>query len=148
MHQDLLHIYFQVIAQTGNELVFWVSEPDSGFSVDNLAPAMPVGIIGTPDYYPPAITIEWEPNTEPDLAFYRIYRGDEPGFVPGEATLIATTGETSVFDDNEMWAASTYKICAVDIHGNESECAILWSSNVTDDANRQVVTRVNLYVAS
>ena len=36
--------YFQVITHTEDRWIFWPGEPDSGYSVDNLAPCPPVGL--------------------------------------------------------------------------------------------------------
>ena len=58
----------------------WYSAPDSGYSVDNLAPAAPAPFTGT--YSGGASVLHWNPNAEADLAGYRLYRGTSASFSP------------------------------------------------------------------
>ena len=127
------HHYFQVIAHTDDPFIFYTSEPDSGYSIDNLAPAPPVGLAGEQVYVPEGLTLVWDPNAEIDLDRYRIYRGLTEDFVPGPSNLLAATPDTSVFDDGWRWSGGYYyKVAAVDIHGNESGYALLRPDNVSD----------------
>ena len=124
--------YFQVIAHTDDPYVFFVSEPDSGCSVDNLAPAPPLGLSGEQVHVPEGLTLVWDPNAEPDLGGYHIYRGLTEGFVPGPSNLLASTPDTMLFDGGWRWSSGYfYKVAAVDIHGNESAYALLRPDNVT-----------------
>ena len=127
--------YFQVIAQTGDPGVFYVSAPDSGYSVDNLAPAAPASLTGTASYDPDGMHLRWNRNHEPDLDSYRVYRGLSEGFIPGPASLIASTNDSTALDSN--WTLSAgyyYKVSATDIHGNESGFALLTPETATDVA--------------
>ncbi len=125
--------YFQVIAVANYGAQYWISEPDSGWSVDNLAPEQPQNVIGLPEYGPPAVTIEWDPNTEEDLFGYRIYRSDVPQFIPDANTLIGATTDPTINDEYPMWGSAYYMISAVDIHGNESPYAELGPGIITGD---------------
>ena len=49
--------YFQVIAHTSDPMVFYVSDPDSGRSVDNLAPLPPLMLGGEQSFDPPRLTL-------------------------------------------------------------------------------------------
>jgi hypothetical protein len=98
----------------------WDSYPDSGYSVDNLAPPPPAPFSGV--YSGGIASLSWGASGAPDLAFYRLYRGPDAGFVPGPATLIATVTGTSAIDGGI--ALSWYKVTAVDVHGNESPAAV------------------------
>ena len=100
---------------------FWSSAPDSGYSVDNLAPGTPSPFTGT--YAGGATHLHWGAGTEPDLAGYRLYRGASAGFVPGPANQIAAPPDTGHTDPGT--AGSYYKLSAVDVHGNESGFALL-----------------------
>jgi hypothetical protein len=100
---------------------FWSSAPDSGYSVDNLAPGMPNPFTGA--YANGATHLHWGAGTEPDLAGYRLYRGASAGFVPGPANQIASPPDTGYSDPGA--AGSYYKLSAVDVHGNESGFALL-----------------------
>ena len=125
--------YFQVIAHTANAKVFWVSEPDSGRSVDNLSPAPPTGLAGRQVYAPEGLTLTWNANREKDLDRYVIYRGTDASFVPGPGNLVASTPDTLFLDGNWRWDGGYYyKVVAADIHGNESPWSLLAPEGVTD----------------
>jgi hypothetical protein len=124
--------YFQVIAHTSDPYVFYTSAPDTGYSVDNLAPAAPLALAGQQIYTPEGLELSWRQNQETDLACYSIYRGMSAGFVPGPGNWIASPRDTTSFDDQWRWDNRFYyKVSAVDIHGNESGYAILGPDNVT-----------------
>lgn len=99
----------------------WYSAPDSGYSVDDLAPVAPAPFTGF--YTSGATRMAWNPNTEADLAGYRLYRGSSVSFVPGPANLVAAQPDTGHTD--AVGAPYIYKLTAVDVHGNESPVATL-----------------------
>lgn len=103
----------------------WFSAPGNGYSVDDLAPAEPAGFAGT--YAAGATSLRWSPNAEPDLAFYRLYRGEWGFFEPGPANLVAVIAGTAHTD--AAGAPYTYKLSAVDVHGNESPHATFLPDN-------------------
>jgi hypothetical protein len=124
--------YFLVAAHTEDPFVFWDSAPDSGYSVDNLAPRSPQGLAGHYDSAPDLLTIHWHANTESDLSGYRVYRGEGADFVPSDDNLIAATPDTVVSGLGYFPADPWFiKISAVDIHGNESGFAMLPPEYVT-----------------
>ena len=126
--------YFQVIAHTDDPSVFWISPPDSGYSVDNLSPCPPLGLAGEQSFVPEGLQLAWDPNIEPDLDCYAVYRGTDPGFTPGPGNLLTEPCDTFYFDDEWRWDSGyCYKVAAIDMHGNESECALLCSDNITGD---------------
>ena len=108
---------FFVRALTANPDVYYDSNADSGYSVDNLAPDVPQGIQGA---YVMAggIRIQWQRSQAADVAAYRVYRGATPGFVPSEVNRLASTADTTFIDRSAD--ATFYKLSAVDVHGNES----------------------------
>ncbi len=124
--------YFQVVAHTSDPFVFWKSAPDSGYSVDNLAPTLPLGLAAEQSYVPDGLELSWDGNTEADLAGYRVYRGIAEDFIPDEGNLIASPEDTICFDAGWSWSVGYYyKVSAVDIHGNESGFAILAPEQIT-----------------
>jgi len=126
--------YFQIMAHTEDPLTFWISEPDSAYSVDNLAPAAPLGLAGEQIFTPEGMLLTWDPNVEPDLAGYKIYRGPSETFEPGPGNFVASTPDTMTLDDGWTWEPGYwYKIAAVDIHGNESLFTVLAPDLVTGD---------------
>ena len=126
--------YFQVIAHAEDRTIYWIGEPDSGYSVDNLAPVVPVGLAGEQIYTPEGLQLTWAPNSEPDLSGYNIYRGTSSGFIPGPGNFVTSTPDTLVLDGGWSWEAGYwYKVAAVDVHGNESIYAVLGPDAVTGD---------------
>jgi hypothetical protein len=124
--------WFVITANTADPFTFWDSAPDSAYSIDNLSPCAPMGIAGDQSYYPAGLELTWSPNSETDLGGYNIYRGTDPTFEPSSDNWIANTCDTMAFDGN--WtgdAGYCYKVTAVDIHGNESDYALLCFEGVT-----------------
>ena len=110
---------YLVTTHTTTPSVWFVSLPDSGFSVDNLAPTVPEGF-GVA-YGSEGNLLTWSSAAEPDFDHFRIYRGDEPGFIPAEESLVHTTTETSWVDVAKSLFDYHYKLTTVDLTGNESD---------------------------
>ena len=99
---------------------FWDSPVDSGYSVDNIAPAALGGMDGR---YADGVThLSWTPCTDADLAGYVVYRGASAEFVPSASSRVGTTHDSHYTD--ESGAAWVYKVTAIDAHGNESAAVI------------------------
>lgn len=111
---------FVVRAITDQIGAFHDSRADSGWSVDNLAPGVPQGLVvqavsgGT--------GLSWQPSAAPDFQYFRIYRDGNPDFTPGPATLVHATASTGWTDP--VTGSFTWKVTAVDFNGNESEPAV------------------------
>lgn len=128
--------YFQIVAHTADPRVFWVSAPDSGYSVDNLAPATPKRLAGARSPSPAGLGLTWSRNREGDLVGYRVYRGLTENFVPDAGSLIASPRDTLFLD--EGWSPGGgyyYKVSARDVHGNESGCALLRPEDIAGADN-------------
>jgi hypothetical protein len=121
---------FMVQARTVGGAQWWNSPPDSGYSVDNLAPPAPAPFTG--QYTGGTATLHWAANAAPDLGEYRLYRGSSADFVPGPGNLIAAQPDTGYVD--AAGAAFYYKLCAVDVHGNVSGFSTLLPSGTVDVA--------------
>ena len=111
--------YFMVEARNTAGTMWWCSDPVASYSVDNLAPATPSGFAGT--YVGGLSDLTWNASPASDFACFQLHRGHGAGFVPGPATLIATTAATQYGD--LAGVPCYYKLCAVDIHGNVSPYA-------------------------
>jgi hypothetical protein len=112
---------FFVDAKEAASFTFYVSDPDSGYSVDNLSPGAPVGIVAEQSFVPAGLQLMWDINQENDLSHYAVYRGLSEGFVPGPENRVATPTEPEWFDGSWRWDSGYYyKVSAVDVHGNES----------------------------
>ena len=123
---------YLVSAHTTTPSMWFLCGPDSGYSVDNIAPAAPVGLSGTPIAGPPGVTLSWDPNTENDLSFYIVHRGSSPGFIPSRFTEIGQTAEPGITDEYDLWHESYYKIFAVDRHGNAGPYASIGPNELSD----------------
>jgi hypothetical protein len=124
--------YFQVVAHTSDPKVFWKSAPDSGYSVDNIAPCSPLCLAGEQSYAPEGLSLSWKPNGELDLDGYRAYRGLTEDFVPSESNRLGAPCDTLYFDGGWSWSDGYYyKVSAIDVHGNESGFVLLRPEDVT-----------------
>jgi hypothetical protein len=111
--------YF-ISALTPSVYEYYDSYPDSGWSVDNLAPYVPLGF--ALQYNSPAGNdLTWDAHTDEDFQYFRIYRGGSEDFVPGPGNLVHMTTGDSWNDPVEDGYSWFYKISAVDFSGNESE---------------------------
>jgi hypothetical protein len=135
---------FTVVGRNSNYSMYWASQPDSGYSVDDLAPAAPAPFVAS--YNGGTTRLRWEANIEPDFADYRLYRGATAGFVPSLDNRIAVLADLA-FDDVGP-AGSWYKLSATDLHGNESAFAVLAPSGIVGAAPMRLPTRVALLTPS
>ena len=111
---------FFVTALTYDSGVFFQSNVDSGYSVDNIPPAQPGALSAA--VQPSGVALKWASNHEADLDSYHVYRGLFASFQPGPANLVTANPDTS-FVDSQGGAANYYKVTAVDRHGNEGPAA-------------------------
>ena len=106
---------FRVIAgmSEGN----WASTPVAGYSVDNIAPSAPAAVDWVAEN-----TLEWQPVTDADFSFYRVY-GANSGNLEEHGEEIATTVQTTLVLDEAVPVYARYYVVAVDDAGLESEAA-------------------------
>jgi hypothetical protein len=98
--------------------------PSEAFEVttsDVFPPAVPQGLVAVADSAAGAIDLSWTPDSDSDLAAYRVYRRDVMGSLP--AQRVASMGVETSFRDTAVQAehAYAYSVSAVDQSGNESE---------------------------
>jgi hypothetical protein len=118
---------FMVESERTSTGQYWSSNPDSGYSVDNLQPATPAPFLAA--YLGGATNLHWGENTESDLAGYRLYRGSSSSFVPSPGNLVSARSDTGYADVGP--SGNYYKLSAVDVHGNESAFALLTPASTT-----------------
>ena len=112
---------FLVQARNAAATRWFDSEPDSGYSVDNLSPTTPGPV--TADFGAASNALHWGPSRAPDLRGYRIYGGTNRDFVPSDANLIAEVSDTAYVDPAPR--PRYYRLAAVDIHGNLSHFVLV-----------------------
>jgi hypothetical protein len=109
-----LSVFF-VRAMTPEPLAYFDSEPDSGYSVDNLAPAPP------PDLRMLSPTdLAWHEAAEEDFDYFTVY-GSETAEFDSSAMLIGQTIGTAmdISEDRHPY----YHVTATDFSGNEGDAA-------------------------
>ncbi len=103
--------YYLVMVHTGDPEIFYPSKIDSGYSVDNLAPAPPEFL--TAAVADSGIQLLWEKPRAPDVHHYLVYRDDK---------LLAVTQRNKFIDKDVISGHDyNYKLAAVDVHENQSE---------------------------
>ncbi|MBU2507255.1 MAG: T9SS type A sorting domain-containing protein [Bacteroidetes bacterium] len=117
---------FYISAHSTNPLVFFNSKVDSGYSIDNLAPAVPTGLKAIASSV--SVNLHWDRNTDSDFAYFKIYRNDQ---------FYANTIDTNYTDGSVLDMEYNYKISAVDNNGNESKLSepIIVVVGVEDETN-------------
>jgi FlgD Ig-like domain len=124
---------FMVTAFTATPGVFFDSPPDSGYSVDNLAPSVPAALVArynTGD----GNTLVWDDPIDADFRYFSVYRGGDPNFTPSPGTLVNTTTTPGFADpDYDGWEVY-YKVTATDFAGNESDPAVPGTSTGVGDS--------------
>jgi hypothetical protein len=114
------HAYsaFFVQALTGDRAVFYNSNVDSAYSVDNLSPPQPLPF--TAVYSAASVALHWSKSRASDFGEFRLYRGTRLDFTPGPGTLVIATRDTGYVDLPPSTGNAHYKLVAVDVHGNPS----------------------------
>jgi hypothetical protein len=111
--------YFLVSAHTNDPDVFYDSNVDSGYSVDNLAPAIPTNLAG--NRVGTAIVLRWDASGEADFSHYELFRSTTPGFDPDAVIPLVTLREPAYVDANVPASPPYfYAVRAFDVHGNRS----------------------------
>jgi hypothetical protein len=111
---------FFVRAHTAAPTTFFDSAPDSGYSIDNLAPGVPYDLYVA---YGQDNVLTWHPSDAADFRYFKVYRSDTPRFTPGPDNLVRTT-ITSTWTDVAAGMSVHYLVSAVDFAGNESAPAL------------------------
>ncbi|MBN2566237.1 MAG: T9SS type A sorting domain-containing protein [Candidatus Eisenbacteria bacterium] len=113
---DGIEYFYRVFAVDRFGVASAASETVSCF-VALIPPGAPAGLAASVGHR--TVKLSWERNPEPDLDYYRVYRGTAPGFVPNEP--FATASEPS-FSDTAVanYLSYYYRVAAVDFDDVES----------------------------
>jgi len=131
---------FMVVAHGINPVMVAKSDPDSGYSLDNLAPRVPTGLAAV--LQGNAASLSWEKNVEKDLQYYAVYRSTNPDFIPSVDNRVARVAENAYLDGNVTSGQTYYyKISAIDYSGNESNISDMVSLSITDVAETGVLPK-------
>ncbi|HPC16914.1 MAG TPA: leucine-rich repeat domain-containing protein [Candidatus Hydrogenedentes bacterium] len=118
------------------------------------APDAPQGLTAIPGAT--QILLRWEPNTEPDLKGYRVYRSDSPTGTPAPITPIAIPYLRHVDTTAAPGHSYFYMVTAVDTQDNESDYSeqvegrpgqiTIWMPDIDGDSGECI--RIPLNVAN
>lgn len=112
----LVQSTFRVTALTATPGVFFHSRPDSGYSVDNVAPGVPAGLLLIGN------ELSWEESTAPDFQHFTVYGSPSQELSTGSTPIAYTVEPTQVIDPG---AYPYLHVTATDAAGNEGAAALL-----------------------
>jgi hypothetical protein len=122
---------FYIAGYTGTGAALYASAPDSGYSLDNKRPLLPLGLLAT--VVQNGVKVTWDAPADDDIGFYHVYKSTVAGFDPTGMTPTAQVEGLEYVD--QAVAVGTryyYRIVAVDLAGNRSdassEASILFTS--------------------
>ncbi|MBK7672425.1 MAG: hypothetical protein IPJ24_13755 [bacterium] len=115
---------FLVRAATASPYVFFDSAPDSGWSVDNLAPSAPAGLALAGG------VLSWAPSAAADFDYYSVYASDFPA-LDGSAVLVGRT--TALALATGAQGRAYFLVTATDFAGNEGPSALLLAASATGE---------------
>jgi hypothetical protein len=114
---------------------FFDSPPDSGYSVDNLAPGVPQNVAFGSGL------LSWDASSDPDFDHYTAYGSDTNSF--GTATFIDDSAAPSMDVSGSPYVY--YFVTATDASGNESNPGSVNTLSGVNDAPRAYVLSVSNY---
>jgi len=119
---DSMMTEYKVVASTSGGIFH--SEPESGFSVDNIVPSIPSGLAVLNSTLS-GLTIRWDLSPDEDFQYFILEKSLDSEFQEYEAIEIADTVYT---DTNfELYETNYYRLLAVDVAGNISDYSeVLW----------------------
>ncbi len=131
---------FRVSAHLFDERSY-LSDADSGYSVDSYPPAQPTGLAGQMALR--GVTLIWTPARETDLDHYLVFRSTTQGFDLSSGTLIGRTDRGYSYTDTSAGGGRTYyyRIVAVDEAGNWSKPSVDFALFVTGVAASRELPR-------
>lgn len=125
---------FFVSAETNDPTVFFDSAPDSGYSLDNLAPSVPLNF----RFELPTL-LAWQESSAVDFDYFTVYGSFSSQLDPSAVRIGHTTG-LSMELANPVFPS--YLLTATDFAGNEGEAAVIGS---TSDVPEAMPTVLRLY---
>jgi hypothetical protein len=114
---------FRISAHNVNPAIFTMSQPDSGYSLDNLVPSVPKGVKGSVESGGTIAFLQWNKVPEKDLRYYAVYRSETAGFTQVDSTtFVGASADTTYRDTTVVYGQKYYyRIVAFDWSGNRSD---------------------------
>ena len=126
---------FFIRAATGSPFVFHDSPPDSGYSLDNLAPGVPTSFTYN------AGVLSWHESSAEDFDYFSVYGSNTSSF--GSAALVDYTTGTSLDVSGAGYAF--YFVTATDFSGNEGRPAAINTLTGVGGAPESYVLSISSY---
>jgi len=119
---------FKVTAHTDDIDLFHDSEPVTGYSIDNLHPAVPQGLMAVQNAT--GVFLEWLTAEDEDFSYHNIYKNNLDSVDPA---TVFTTSDSFYVDLDIASGSWQYWVTAVDSAGNESESSEIVSVLLSND---------------
>ena len=126
---------FRVTAHTEDVALYHVSEPVTGFSIDNLHPTVPQGLTALESGT--SVVLQWTAQIDEDFSYHNIYRNDLSSLDPA---MVFTTTDSFYVDQEGTNGSYEYWITAVDSAGNESDASDIAAVVLSASAQTAVPT--------
>ena len=110
--------HFVVSAHTTQPSIWTVGRPDSGSSLDNIAPGVPTAFAA--QVANGAVALSWGASEARDFQYFRLHRGASEVFTPDETNLVHETASLGWSDGALTAGTRWYKLVALDHAGNPS----------------------------
>ena len=107
---------FMVTAHTLDQNTFFDSNPLTGYSIDNIFPAIPQQLMASVEGE--TVELNWDISSDEDFSYYNVYRQDQSSL---EAATIFETENNYYSDNIDIDGDYQYWVTAVDVSGNESD---------------------------
>ena len=116
---DSLHYStFRVTAHTEDVDFYHDSEPVEGYSIDNLHPTEPQGLMAVQSGL--SVILQWLSAEDEDFSYHNVYRNDLDSSDPA---MVFTTSDSFYVDLDMVDGSWEYWVTAVDSSGNESNAS-------------------------
>jgi hypothetical protein len=115
---------FVVTGHTSVPQVYAISNPVTGYSIDNLAPMAPAGVMAK-GANNTEVQLSWQAPVDRDVDFVAVYRSTVKGFDPTGMEPLAKVTKPE-FRDETVDPAQTYyyRLAAFDLSGNRSAFSV------------------------
>ncbi|MFH1252307.1 MAG: PKD domain-containing protein [bacterium] len=109
----------------------FISSDVQGYSVDNLKPHVPTGLLAQVAG-DGSVQLDWDEPIDEDFQYFMVYRSMAADFDPSGMEPYVKLTE-NYFVDTETMPAGVYyyRIVSVDFHGNESNCSAAISATIS-----------------